>query len=78
MEKSIPKGTKCADCKKDIKIGDKNIGFWKEEGVYRCEACTDKKAGALVYSRVVGFLTPVKQWNVGKSAEWEDRKVFKI
>ena len=29
-----------------------------------------------VYSRVVGFLTPVSQWNKGKKAEWEQRKTF--
>ena len=31
-----------------------------------------------VYSRVVGYLRPVDSWNVGKKAEWKDRKVFKI
>lgn len=29
-----------------------------------------------VYSRVVGYLRPVKQWNKGKKQEFEDRKVF--
>jgi len=32
----------------------------------------------LVFSRVVGFLTPVEFWNNGKKAEWQDRKVFKL
>ena len=27
-----------------------------------------------VYSRVVGYFRPINQWNVGKKAEWEDRK----
>lgn len=30
-----------------------------------------------VYSRVVGFLTPVSQWNRGKKEEFKDRKTFK-
>jgi ribonucleoside-triphosphate reductase len=30
-----------------------------------------------VYSRVVGYIRPVKQWNEGKQAEWKLRKVFK-
>lgn len=30
-----------------------------------------------VYSRVVGYLRPVEQWNAGKQAEFEDRKVFR-
>ena len=29
-----------------------------------------------VYSRVVGYLRPVIQWNRGKQAEWTDRRVF--
>jgi len=33
---------------------------------------------AEIYSRVVGWLTPVKNYNPGKKSEWEDRKVFKI
>ena len=31
-----------------------------------------------VYSRVVGYLRPVKQWNKGKQEEFKDRKVFKV
>jgi anaerobic ribonucleoside-triphosphate reductase len=31
----------------------------------------------IVYSRVVGWLTPVKNYNPGKNAEYKDRKVFK-
>ena len=30
------------------------------------------------YSRVVGYLRPVSQWNDGKQAEFKDRVVFKI
>ena len=31
-----------------------------------------------VYSRVVGYLRPVKQWNNGKQAEYSDRKVYRV
>ena len=31
-----------------------------------------------VYSRVVGFLSPVSQWNIGKQQEWNDRKTFNV
>jgi len=31
-----------------------------------------------VYSRVVGYMRPVKQWNRGKQQEFADRKVFNI
>ena len=30
------------------------------------------------YSRVVGYLRPVDQWNDGKQAEWNDRTMFVI
>jgi ribonucleoside-triphosphate reductase (formate) len=30
------------------------------------------------YSRVVGYLRPVDQWNEGKQAEWSDRKMFEV
>jgi ribonucleoside-triphosphate reductase len=29
-----------------------------------------------VFSRIVGYLRPVHQWNDGKRQEWEDRKLF--
>jgi hypothetical protein len=31
-----------------------------------------------VYSRVVGYLRPVNQWNDAKQAEFVDRRTFKI
>ena len=31
-----------------------------------------------VFSKVVGYMRPVNQWNDGKRAEYKDRKVFKI
>ena len=36
----------------------------------------DKRQRCEVYSRVVGYLRPVAQWNRGKKAEWADRVVF--
>lgn len=31
-----------------------------------------------VWSRIVGYIRPVQQWNEGKRAEWDDRVVFKV
>jgi ribonucleoside-triphosphate reductase len=39
-----------------------------------CPVCEEKTE---VYSRVVGYLRPVKQWNEGKQAEFRMRKTFK-
>ncbi len=35
-----------------------------------------KRTECIVYSRVVGWLTPVKNYNPGKAAEYGDRVVF--
>jgi ribonucleoside-triphosphate reductase len=40
--------------------------------------CTSCGQQTEVYSRVVGYLRPVKQWNDGKLAEYGNRKVFKV
>jgi len=29
-----------------------------------------------IYSRIVGYLRPVQQWNDGKTAEFAERKTF--
>ena len=31
-----------------------------------------------IYSRVVGYLRPVNQWNKGKQREFANRKTFKV
>lgn len=74
----------CVDC--DIEITDKNKGarYSKKNGVdrYKCIDCYEKepdiKQECEVYSRIVGYLRPVKQWNKGKISEYERRKVFKV
>jgi len=30
------------------------------------------------YSRIVGYIRPINQWNPGKLAEFHDRKTFKM
>jgi len=71
-------------------VNDKNeivieggAAYKPRERVYlKCDECF-VKAPILtsyqeceVYSRVVGYLRPVGQWNKGKKAEYEDRKEF--
>ena len=31
-----------------------------------------------IYSRVVGYLSPVSEWNKGKKEEFKQRKTFEI
>ncbi len=44
----------------------------EQETCIKCDQKTE------VYSRVVGYLRPVKQWNDGKQAEYGDRKTFRV
>ena len=52
--------------------------------VFKCNKCFEKDPSLTnyqeteVYSRVVGYLRPVKQWNIGKKAEYKDRKNFNV
>jgi anaerobic ribonucleoside-triphosphate reductase len=38
----------------------------------------DDRTKCEVYSRVVGYLRPVNQWNDGKSSEYSDRKEYQV
>jgi len=40
--------------------------------------CPECGASTEVFSRIVGYLRPVQQWNPGKQSEFEDRKEFKM
>lgn len=42
---------------------------------FTCPSCN---AGCEVYSRIVGYLRPVKQWHEGKQAEFGMRKKFQV
>ena len=56
----------------------------KEKMVFKCNDCyaADKSLRNYqeteVYSRVVGYIRPVSQWNEGKQQEFKDRKEFKV
>lgn len=41
--------------------------------VMTCEKCGSANE---VYSRIVGYIRPIQQWNAGKRAEWDDRKTY--
>ncbi|HTX86945.1 MAG TPA: anaerobic ribonucleoside-triphosphate reductase [Candidatus Nanoarchaeia archaeon] len=37
-----------------------------------------KRQECVIYSRVVGYLAPVRNWNKAKKSEFADRKTFAI
>jgi anaerobic ribonucleoside-triphosphate reductase len=39
---------------------------------------TEVKVPCEVYSRIVGYLRPVQNWNTGKKQEFKDRKTFVV
>jgi ribonucleoside-triphosphate reductase len=51
-----------------------NHGYLKGEKSI-CPICNTPSE---VYSRVVGYLRPVKDWNAGKQEEFKERKEFKV
>jgi len=42
----------------------------------RCDVCGIKYTQTEIYSRVVGYIRPITQWNDGKQEEFKDRKLF--
>ena len=42
------------------------------------EEWNSKRTLTTIYSRVVGWITPIHNWNKGKRSEWVDRKPFKV
>jgi hypothetical protein len=38
----------------------------------------EKRTKCEVFSRIIGYLRPVAQWNVAKKAEWKDRVTYII
>lgn len=44
----------------------------------RVDVCEKCGAHNEVYSRIVGYIRPIQQWNAGKRAEFEDRNSYKF
>lgn len=39
---------------------------------------TEKRIPCEVYSRIVGYLRPVRDWNVAKQQEFRDRQTYEV
>jgi anaerobic ribonucleoside-triphosphate reductase len=74
----------CHDCGKELKTGDEMSVYDLGDGkvFYKCSECFAKNENlenyqnCEVYSRIVGYIRPIDQWNVGKAEEYKDRKEF--
>ena len=84
----------CDLCNTELKLKGKeilnghrlvyDIGENKKVSVFRCKECYEKDQSlsnyqeCQVFTRVVGYLRPVKQFNEGKQQEYKERKDFKM
>ncbi len=83
----------CHDCRKKITVNDQKIvnGVFlrykdglNDYTIVKCDHCYDMKPELAnykkceVYSRVVGYIRPVEQWNKGKQQEYKERKHYKV
>jgi anaerobic ribonucleoside-triphosphate reductase len=59
--------------KEEAKVGQEVEGKGADE---RIEALEKKRVPCEVYSRVVGYIRPVSQWNEGKQEEFSERHMF--
>lgn len=75
----------CHDCKKELEKGNEYVLYEViSDNFIKCKECYKKDPvlknfkKAEVYSRVVGYIRPVEQWNKGKQAEFGDRKEYNV
>lgn len=81
----------CHDCKKEIAIENENIkngvllqydNLGEMIKVFKCNNCYAQNKALTnfqkceVYSRVVGYIRPVGQWNNGKKQEYGERQEY--
>ena len=77
----------CHDCGSALNSGDEFVRFegaLEGSDAIKCKQCFDANPvlqnfqACDVYSRVVGFHTPVRRWNDAKAEEWKDRKTYEV
>jgi ribonucleoside-triphosphate reductase len=73
----------CHDCEKELAHNDEYMAYENSGKTYaKCKECHQKEPllkdfrKTEVYSRVVGYIRPVEQWNKGKQEEYKDRREF--
>ncbi len=75
----------CHDCKKVLVSGEEYMPYSANGKEYaKCRSCHEAEPVLKnfqemeVYSRVVGYIRPVAQWNKGKQAEFGDRREYAV
>ena len=52
--------------------------YWANDPRVETETPTVMVVPCEVYSRIVGYVRPVQNWNVGKKQEFADRQVYDV
>jgi ribonucleoside-triphosphate reductase len=80
MEKFI-----CHDCGRTLKKDEEYVAYTVEKETFlKCKSCFQKDhvlrnyQKTEVYSRIVGYIRPLQQWNGGKQEEFKDRQEFAL
>lgn len=83
----------CWDCKKELKLKNNEIKngkmlIYDNDGekieIFKCDQCFARDRTLKyyqpceVYSRIVGYLRPIQQWNKAKFHEFFERKEYKL
>ena len=75
----------CHDCKTEIGKGGKFMPYETAGASFvKCESCHTADPilrnfqEAEVYSRIVGYLRPIRTWNDGKQQEFKDRTPYTL
>lgn len=80
MKDQLSNKIQCWDCQKYLEPEEEYMPY--AGGLCKCKKCHQADPvlrnfqECEVYSRVVGYIRPVKQWNKGKQEEFKDRKVY--
>ena len=62
----------------DLAANDSSLAAEQECELAQQVVPADRRTRCEVYSRVVGYLRPVQQWNKGKRQEYRDRETFRM
>lgn len=75
----------CHDCDRELEKDEEYMPYKTSAEIYvKCKECYQKEPvlrnfqKTEVYSRVVGYIRPVQQWNAGKREEFKDRTEFVV
>ena len=81
LKKRLPEDYKndyCPKCKGTLAEGTIKTESGRLEEIYICLDCDYNAPKCDIYSRVVGYLSPLKNWNQGKMSEYNQRKEYKV